>query len=202
MPDTGQNSVKGAPATLRPVSDVVAAAPLLAWMQPELRLRPGERPIWVELRTGMREAHEWRARAAATGLALDAWLALQVEIWLVANDLEQALGGTQAVELIDSILSTQQLHVPPSDQLQVWVRQLHAARRGETNPLGDDLPSVALPERVLARVRRPVIESVRAAVSEADAARALELEIAASSFGLTIESFVFRESLRRITGGT
>src|ERR1051326_2447855 len=57
------------------------------------RLRPCERPAWVDIRLSYEECSEWRRRAAASGLSVDVWVALQVELTLVVEDIGAEMGG-------------------------------------------------------------------------------------------------------------
>jgi hypothetical protein len=163
----------------------------------ELRLRPLERPAWVELPLGMTERRVWRERAAACGLALDAWLAILAEVWLVRGEIGPLVA---ADDLLGQAVSRQLPTTPPA-ALATWVRQLHRARCGETAPLADDLPSVALPGRLVARLPRPLLGSLRAAVRSVGESDAIALELAASARGMTIEVFAYLSAVRARASG-
>ena len=53
------------------------------------RLRPGERPVWIELDPDEEETHVWRRRAGELGLSVDVWLAVQIEWEIVRRDLTE-----------------------------------------------------------------------------------------------------------------
>ncbi len=82
----------------------------------------------------------------------------------------------------------------PSDELRRWVRFLG---RGQQLRAEHDLPSVALPARVVARIPPSILRSsVSAAANERFDAEALAVERAASLNGMTIESWSYRTLAR------
>ena len=154
------------------------------------RLRPCERPGWVDLRLSYEERTEWRCRAAATGLSVDVWLALQVEWTLVVEDI-----GTELSEhIVERAKAAAALPtLAPTDELRSWVTYLLAR---SATPI-DDLPSLAMPQRLLARLRPADLESeLRARSSGSAVDDAVALELAASAVGMTLEAWAYRETGR------
>jgi hypothetical protein len=154
------------------------------------RLRPCERPAWVDLRLSYEERTEWRCRAAASGLSVDVWVALQVEWTLVAEDIGAEL-SEHVVERAKAAAALPTL--APTEELRNWVAYLVARSATPT----DDLPSLALPQRLLARLRPADLESeLRSRSSGSSVDDAVALELAASSVGMTFEAWAYRETLR------
>lgn len=154
------------------------------------RLRPCERPGWIDLRLSYEERAEWRRRAAAYGLSVDVWLALQVEWTLVIEDIGAEL-SEHVVERARSAAALPTL--APTNELRSWVTYLRA---GSATTI-DDLPSLAMPQRLLARLRPADLESViRVRSSGSSVEDAVAIELAASCVGMTLESWAYREALR------
>lgn len=152
------------------------------------RLRPCERPAWVELGLSYEERAAWRRLAAESGLSVDVWVALQVEWTLVVEDI-----GRELAELVverakaSAALPT----LAPTEELRSWVAYL-LARSGTPT---DDLPSLALPERLLARLRpADLAYELRARSAGASVDDAVAVELAAASVGMTLEAWAYRES--------
>src|SRR4051812_4768226 len=55
--------------------------------QTSFRLRPRERPTWLEVSTPAPVMRRWRTAAAAAGLSVDVWIALKLEWSLVREDI-------------------------------------------------------------------------------------------------------------------
>ena len=51
------------------------------------RVRPGERPVWCDASVESSSWGRWRAAAAASGLGLDVWVALLLELRFVRDDM-------------------------------------------------------------------------------------------------------------------
>lgn len=154
------------------------------------RLRPCERPAWIDLRLSYEERAEWRCRAAASGLSVDVWLALQVEWTLVVEDIGMEL-SEHVVERAKAAAAMPTL--APSEELRSWVTYLLA---GSGTPT-DDLPSLAMPQRLLARLRPADLETeLRARSSGSSVDDAVPVELAASCVGMTLEAWAYREALR------
>lgn len=154
------------------------------------RLRPTERPAWVELGLDPAERREWRARAAEFGLSVDVWLALQAEWALVVEDV----GAATAEQLVSAAIATEATpRVAPTDELRAWVAWLRAAEP----PGRDDLPSVALPQRLLGRLRPGPVESeLRAYARRGSEEAAISVELAAAAAGMTLEAWAYRMAAR------
>src|SRR5919204_5589539 len=79
------------------------------------RLRPGERPAWIELGLSYEERAAWRRLAAASGLSVDVWVALQVEWTLVVEDI----GAEQAGRVVERAKAAAALPtLAPSEELR------------------------------------------------------------------------------------
>lgn len=92
------------------------------------RLRPGERPTWIELELAEDEVVEWRRRAAARGLSIDVWLTLQVEWTLVVGDIGAETAGASKLDGIELYLD-ERLREPDELELDVGGlrrKQVHA----------------------------------------------------------------------------
>jgi hypothetical protein len=159
------------------------------------RLRPGERPIWVELEVGDAAARAWRRRAGALGLSVDVWLAVQVEWELVRADL--ASERVIEVLLARARSRAEAPALAPTDELRAWVRCLVA---GPADAAEHDLPSVALPARIAARLRPATLVGDLCGYAESGREQeALVVERAASLTGMTMEAWAYREATR-LTG--
>src|SRR5947207_2238772 len=82
------------------------------------RLRPCERPAWVNIRLSYEERNEWRRRAAASGLSVDVWVALQVELTLVVQDIGAEMSG-RIVERAKAAAALPTL--APTEELRSWI---------------------------------------------------------------------------------
>jgi len=154
------------------------------------RLRPCERPAWIELELSYDERAEWRRVAAASGLSVDVWVALQVEWTLVVEDI-----GTELAEhVVERAKAAAALPtLAPTDELRSWVAYLLV--RGSTPT--DDLPSIALPQRLLARLHPAELErELRARSAECSLEDAVAVELAAARAGMTLEAWAYRETGR------
>lgn len=178
--------------TLRAVAGGGAASlPLFA--HAASRVRPGDRPVWVELNLTTRQAQEWRARSADHGLALDVWLGLLLEYHLVHRRVWE-LGGVGLVRAVndEAHRSLEAPRLAPTVELRSWIEQLDGSGRAS-----DDLPSVVLPARLLAQLhhedRAGSIISAAESGSERDA---LKLDRVAAAHGLTAEAWAYLAALR------
>lgn len=154
------------------------------------RLRPCERPAWIELELSYEERIEWRRLAAASGLSVDVWVAVQVEWTLVVEDI-----GTELAErVVESARAAAAVpKLAPTEELRSWIASLHATSVAPS----DDLPTLALPQRLLARLRPSDLERELLARSiESSVDDAIAVELAAASVGMTLEAWAYRESGR------
>jgi hypothetical protein len=152
------------------------------------RLRPCERPAWIELGLSYEERAEWRQLAAPSGLAIDVWIALQVEWTLVTEDI-----GNELAQLVAerAKAAAAMPTLAPTDELRSWIAYLVGTSSAPT----DDLPSVALPQRLLARLHPAELEcELRARSDGSSLDDALAVELAAASVGMTLEAWAYRES--------
>src|SRR5581483_7023296 len=101
-----------------------------------LRVRPGERPSWVELRLTSAEARELRERASGQPLPLDAWLALLTECELTRGRVEALAGGLWAAVVTAARCAAGEARLAPTGELRTWLIQL----RSTGNTSRDDLP--------------------------------------------------------------
>lgn len=178
-PQTGPLSVVGGQARQRARVELGA-----------FRLRPCERPAWIELGLSYEECAEWHRLAAAFGLSVDVWIALQVEWTLVMEDIGTELGEL-VVERAKAAAALPTL--APTEELRKWVAYLRARSRSGTPT--DDLPSLALPQRLLARLRpADLVSELRARSAGASVDDAVAVELAAASVGMTLEAWAYRES--------
>lgn len=150
------------------------------------RLRPGERPVALDLPLSSREVRETRARAHAAGLGVDAWIA-------IVGEYEQVAAGAAVSEIeaarrrAQSCIETDAITIAP--ELRDWQRLLD--RRA--TPAPDELPTVYLPLRLASAIppadRTDWLMSVLSAPEEA-AATALLIERAATRAGVTTQMWV------------
>ncbi len=90
----------------------------------------------------------------------------------------------------------------PTPELRAWVSILRGARRGPAVP--DELPSVALPMRLVARVPPMARVAEVLAAANADAVSleiAVACDLAAALGGRTLEAWAYAAALRRLLGG-
>jgi hypothetical protein len=152
------------------------------------RLRPGERPVWVELAVTEGDEPAWRRRAAALGLSVDVCVALQAEWSLVAGELAE-LG------LLEPVLERAREQagadaLAPTEELRRWLRFLS---RGPAADAESDLPSLAMPARVVARMAPMTLaDELRAHGEHGLNEHALVLERAATLAGMTMEAWAYR----------
>jgi hypothetical protein len=152
------------------------------------RLRPAERPIWVELSVDEGQARAWLRRATTLGLSVDVWITLQAEWSLVARDLADGDVLERLLERASDVAQCPAL--APTEDLRRWLRFLG---RGPA-PAESDLPSVAVPARIAARLARATLAAdLERAAAEALDPRALVVERAASLQGMTMEAWAYRE---------
>jgi hypothetical protein len=157
------------------------------------RLRPGDRPVWVDLDLGSAQTRTWRSRATAYRLPLNAWLGLLLEYKLVSERLE-VLGGDPLIGAVleeaerVSLLS----RLAPTAELRCWV-----AQTGGNTCAGDDLPSVVLAGRLLAQLPHDGrAEAICAAASSGKEEDAVRLDQVAAAEGLTPEAWAYLAALR------
>jgi hypothetical protein len=166
-------------------------APLTAPAGAPMRNRPGDRPIWIELPGGEQAQKRLRVMARKAALPVEVAVGLLLERDLVAAELG---------DLWDMVLdeATTGLGLPrlgPGETWRQWVSQLrHGVERAD-----DELPSLALPLRVLAQI--PPAEQV-ARVLDVEPEKliaARTLDAAAALHGMTMQAWSLRSALRLAT---
>jgi len=130
----------------------------------------------------------WRTQAAIVGLSVDVWIALKLEWSLIAAD---APNQTRLAALVDQARREAEApRLAPSDELRRWLAFLG---RGAQRHSEHDLPSVALPARLVARVAPATLAAtVAAEANETLDPAAVVVERAASLSGMTMESWAYR----------
>jgi hypothetical protein len=167
---------------------------------PGARLRPGERPCWLELPLADAEIAGIRRRAARRALPIDARIALLLEATLVDRDLHAA--GAPALERLheQALAEGRRAVLAPTPELRAWVAMLRDD--GRTPPAADDLPCIALPTRVVNRVA-PAVRTEQLLEAANDVSDQIELaiacETAAALTGRTLESWAYATALQRAT---
>jgi hypothetical protein len=156
---------------------------------PTLRLRPGDRPQWLEAPVADEVLLRWRGAARKAGLPVDAWVALLLELELVVEELSELY--EPVLESAAHMLKTPRLAF--GDSRRRWVRQLSEISVPDDS---DELPSLALPSRLLARIP-PSEQACRfLSIEGGDLDAAKTLDLAAIAEGLTMEAWAYRCALR------
>lgn len=157
-----------------------------------LRLRPGERPSWLELRLTSAEVRELRELAACQPLPLDAWLSLLAEYEL-ARDRIVALGDELWAAVVGAAeAAICEPRLPPTDELRAWMMLL----QGTEPDSWDELPSVVLPARLAAQLPHERRQDVLLeAAHSRGLAEAVTLERAAAASGQTLETWAYLAAL-------
>ena len=161
------------------------------------RLRPGERPVAIDIALTAAEVRTLRRRAHAVGLGADAFVAVLVEYSslceLVGADrvAEVAAAFEERPDVLDRVVAS---------EFRPW----HRAVTGRSTPADDDLPTVFLPLRLSAMLPpagRP--DSIlRALAADGPAVRdAMALEAAATARGFVMQSCVLSSLLGAVSGG-
>jgi len=156
---------------------------------PTLRLRPGDRPQWLEAPVADEVLLRWRGAARKAGLPVDAWVALLLELELVVEELSDLY--EPVLESAAHMLKTPRLAF--GDSRRRWVHQLTESSGPDDN---DELPSMALPSRLLARVPPNEQVSRFLSIEHGDLEAAKTLDLAAIAEGLTMEAWAYRCALR------
>jgi hypothetical protein len=165
-------------------------------------LRPGERPFWLELPMSDQCIARLRQCAAADGLRVGTRVSLSLEARLVEREL-RGLGAPSLNELGAQAVAESDRHaLAPTPELRSWVATLRDPAITGTVIAPDELPSLALPTRLLARIP-PLArfsEVLEAADADSDAVElAVTCDIAAALAGRTLESWAYMTALRHGT---
>jgi hypothetical protein len=156
------------------------------------RLRPGERPTWLDVDATDTETRRWCDQAAGAGLSVDVWIALKLE-WTVVHADVPARSRVEAL-VNEARREADAPRLAPSDELRRWLRFLS---RGPQPHAEHDLPSVTLPVRIVARIAPATVASMLVATAnDALDPDALIIERAASLNGMTMESWAYRALAR------
>ena len=159
------------------------------------RLRPGEAPSWADLPLDRSTATTWRLRAGQTGLGVNAWLAALLEYELVQSNLAELGVDLQAiVGKARQALEVDRL--APTAGLRQWVAQLTDPGSQGDLP-SDELPSIVMPERLLAQLAPSAVPAILNAAAESEAeTEATVMERAAAAVGLTMDAWAYLMALR------
>jgi hypothetical protein len=152
------------------------------------RLRPGEVPLWVDTGVPPHVGRQWRERAHARGIGVDAWLTVVTEFALATHTPGRShLDGVPG--LYDTVrVETADRRLAPSEALRRWVRVVSGASDAVA---GDELPTVVMPERVVEQVPADSLSStIRRAAAIADDALPLACERLAAARGLTLGAWL------------
>lgn len=158
-------------------------------VDPVPRLRPGDRPVWVDLRLTGDQVCAWRTRAAECGLSVDVWLGLLLEFQLIRERLIY-VGAERVLDVVASTAEWETKHaLAPTPELRRWVDQLASPSSSSSN---DDLPSVVLGERLLAQLPpSDRADAIMAAAESGSESQSVALDKAAALRGQTMEVFVY-----------
>jgi hypothetical protein len=160
-----------------------SATPALpALPETPLRTRPTERPQWIEAPVGGQVLDLWRRAAREAVMPVDVWVSLLLERQLVEAEL--------AALYRDVLAEAAAVAAQPRLVPLLWRRWIAQLDGGALT--ADELPSVVVPARLLARVAPSTCASTLAALDPADLAAARTLEIAAIGDGLTMEAWAYR----------
>lgn len=178
------------------IRSTASQPPALPARKGSWRLRPGEVPSWIDVPLDREATEAWRFQAEAVGLGVDSWLALLVEYELVRLHFTEL--GLHVGEVIEEAKRSQEVpRLAPTGGLRQWAGQLSGQKNGEGAHPPDELPSVVLPERLLAQLAPAAVpEFLTAAVEGQAAGEALLVEGAATTFGLTMETWAYLTALR------
>jgi hypothetical protein len=169
------------------VSVAVGGAPASRLQPGPFRLRPGDRPVWVELQLTTTDARRWRERTATYRLPCDVWLGLLVEYEIVSSRLRQ-IGGDELVSVVlaraDGAIAAPRL--APTPELRRWLDELEG-----TEPV-DDLPSIVIAARLFAQLPHDKrTDAILAAAESGNERQALALDHAAALCGQTPEAWAY-----------
>jgi hypothetical protein len=156
------------------------------------RLRPGERPVWIELPATADAAQRWTSAASNAGVSVDVAVALQLEWSLIHSDVSDSHSISQIVERADAAAAEPRL--APTDALRRWIAYISDGPRPRAE---HDLPSVALPARLVARLTpTTIVKDVSACADEMLNPSAVIVERAAALLGMTMDAWAYRELAR------
>jgi len=156
-----------------------------------LRVRPDDRPRWLEAPVTPILQRRWRSAATRACLPVDAWVALLIEHSLVMEDLASL--SVPVLEQARRLLETPRLAIGAGRRL--WMRQL--VEGSATHD--DELPSLALPSRLLARIPPNDLVARLRMIEHGDIEAAKVIDLAAAAEGLTMEAWAYRCALRLAT---
>jgi hypothetical protein len=157
------------------------------------RLRPGERPLALDLSLLPEQLVQLRRRAHLAQLGVDALLSLVAEF----DQIKQLLTRHHLLALLDQArVAVECSALSAAPELRGWQRVIEA----RTTPSPDELPTVFLPLRVLAPVmpeNRATWVSALAEASDAEVGNALLLERVAVRTGVTMQMWALSALARR-----
>jgi len=152
-----------------------------------LRTRPDDRPSWIEVAVPLETQQRWRGSARSARLPVDVWVSLLLERSLIAEELGDSYRAV--VEQAHEVLAVPRL--PFGDARRRWIRQLTVG--APVTP--DELPSLVLPGRLVARLAPAATMPRLVSLNGMDLSDARALELAAMASGLTMEAWAYRSAL-------
>ena len=171
------------------------APPWLARPTAPLRLRPGDRPEWVDLSNFEPLFGSWRSLSDSVSLPLEVVLSLLLEWALVTEQL--ADHGISAPTLVRAeLVEMKPRRLAPSPDLRAWVTQLEEGCPDDRRGGDDDLPDAALPQRLVAQMDHGLSLLERLPVEHLRTARLCDA--ASACAGLTLERWLLTSALRAL----
>jgi len=155
------------------------------------RLRPGERPIWWNASRDHGSFALWREEAARAGLNIDAWISLLLEFDLVLDDMPPSL---QPLDLLAAAAAARPnvTALTFSPAMRSWIEPGPV-----TADARDELPEIALPQRIAIRLRPGSSLSSRLKPELIDLALACDRRAAVHS--RTLESWALSVAVKSST---
>jgi hypothetical protein len=151
-------------------------------------MRPGELPQWLEVPLTEDIQQRWRDAARQAQLPVDVWVSLLLE----HAPLVEELSDLYSPVLEEAAHSLQTPRLTIDDTRKLWIRQLREGSVCEH----DELPSLALPSRVLACIWPSERTDRLLAIEHGDIDAAKVLDAAAAIEGFTMEAWAYRRALR------
>lgn len=156
--------------------------------QRAVRVRPGDRPTWVDASPWKPSWEQWRRGADGFGIPLDVWLAVKLEAAVARTELA-ALGIDFHLLFRPLAPAAGSPFAAVDDSLRRWTNQLSGAQP----PAEDELPEVVLPERLL--LHPAVGTDWPQLLNQVDAETAISAECSAARAGMTLVAYALRTAL-------
>ena len=139
-----------------------------------------------------------RALASDASLGVDAWLAVRLEFELTAQGLRHAGADVDAV-VAAAAASEDVVELAPNPALRRWVQLLEGAAAELPR---DELPSVVLPERLVAQVPPAQLSPLLAELAQASGDdHGFSCDIAAARNGQTMQAWMLSSALALALSG-